>query len=115
MIKVIVVTLFLSFFPFSSLISNGKIVVSAGYTKNSFKLVRDPILNTYLTPPPKKTHALNINAGISGEMMENGIYYGIGNIWRLAPSSMVLNAKHDFGVYSSFYLSSLLKRKILLN
>ncbi|MDR1171578.1 MAG: hypothetical protein LBL24_03900 [Bacteroidales bacterium] len=108
--KIIFVFLVVSI-PFTTGLSNNKLVVNIGYKQNYSCLDQPEVINAKI-----KLHGININLGIKKNNFEYGVYYGIGDMQKygkldvqygVVPSSV--GNMHNFGLYSNFYLSSFIK------
>ena len=102
---------------YSQFISNSRYVINVGYTQNTSKFV-DAELNKALRPGGNNRAAVSISAGkIIKNSVEAGVCYRIGRsrqltrldkMFELSESS---GTKHNFGVYSNYYLTSLIKNE----
>lgn len=97
--------------PFSTGLSNDKLIVNIGYKQNYSCLEQPEVINNEV-----KLHGVHINVGLKKTKFEYGIYYGIGEMRKYGkldedygayPSSV--GNMHNFGIYSNFYVSSLIK------
>ena len=132
MMKGIIIIVLFTFIPFSTCISKedgdskGRVIFYAGYTKNHSSVKGFPDRRPQKArhaPAFNSDHAFIFSVGMKGTRFENGIYYGLGHLRKFSDiieeeAYSVLfgfgGTKHVFGIYSSFYLSSLVNNTGIL-